>query len=59
MKGLLIVFFFFSWNLEMPGNRDRNKAGEGLMWKNKWKRYDFSNIEVGKDRNYRKERDKF
>lgn len=44
----------------MPSNRDRNKAGEGLMWKNKWNRYDFSNTEnVGENENYRKERDKF
>lgn len=34
----------------MPGNRDRNKAGEGLMWKNKWKRDDFLKIEVGKEK---------
>lgn len=32
----------------MPVNRDRNKAGEGLMWKNKWKRDDFKKLKQEK-----------
>lgn len=42
--------FIFSWSLAMLGNREGNKTGEGLTYKNKWERHeDFSTIQEEKE----------
>lgn len=46
------IWMSFSRSWAMPGSREGNKTGEGLQYKNKRKRHEFSKMQVDKERTY-------